>query len=79
MKVRVYPEGGDDESAEEYDERPARAAKLYAEENREDCNLCVEALDDEAKALSGWHADEHATHFKVFTVRAVTTYKVTEV
>jgi hypothetical protein len=78
MRVNVYPEG-DSDRAEQYDVPPEIAAQLFSKECEEEGNLCVEALDDEARALSGWHSDEDSTHYRMFKSRAETTYYVTEV
>ncbi len=79
MRVRVYPDGcGDD--CEDYEDGPSDAVLLFAEENDGVVgDVIVEALDDEAKALPGWHSDEESSHFKMFKVRTETTYLVTEV
>ncbi len=78
MKVRVYPEG-DSDAAEDYNDPPEVAAQRFAEEWEKDGNLCVEALDDEARALPGWKSDEDSPHFKMFKARVEHRYQVSEV
>lgn len=73
MKVRCYPEGS------RYRERTyplaphdaARQLCIEQDEDREGTNVIVEPLDDEARALPGWHSDEDAAQFKMFRVAPI--------
>jgi hypothetical protein len=74
MKIKVYKEGcGDD--AEVYETTIQAAVEAFPVDDREcarrdTVNLIVEPLDDEARALGGWHSDEDSPAYRMFVVTA---------
>lgn len=60
MRVQVYPHGGDADAAIEFNLPPDEAVKAYLREadDNDITEVIVEPIDDEARALPGWHAPE---------------------
>lgn len=85
MRVRVYREGYEPEDGQVYDLAPRFAVELYAEEHVEKSatgfsfNLCVEPVDDEARAMTGWHTDEESEAFRMFEVQVAMKWHAKEV
>ncbi len=81
MKFRCYKDG-DDRARGLYDGTPADAAQAFVGEWNDDerrVNVVVEPLDDEARALPGWHRDAESAAFKMFVVVAHVRFEATEV
>lgn len=88
MKVRVYEEGCES-GGHDYEQSPRTAAEDFAYDHltsrsggrATSFNVCVVPLDDEARALGGWHSDEDSPEFRMYVVtgEVTTTWSSREV
>ena len=84
MKVQCYFEGEgiSPNKMIPYDLSPAEAAQKFCDhhaDGEERQHVCVVPLDEEAKALPGWQADDEEPAFKLFVVTPTTTWAAREV
>ena len=81
MRVRVFEEGFTKDDGHEYDLRPVEAVEMFADEiDLEDTiGVVVVPVDDEARALSGWQSDDEYDQYRLYVIKPIFHYEVTEV